>query len=127
MLSAPCPANISRPLPSATGATVAFYTHSGQRASIVAAAMVLHGNTINSIAPVLVTLVKLPNFGTGAPVALTTITMANATAAGQSVAGAAIAAPGVVLDPGDVVRATVTDAATVAGGDLYVTLGLLYS
>lgn len=95
-----------------------------QATKIRATGLVLAGNTINSAADVVVTVQKLPNFGSGAPVAINTINIPNGTTAGNAVAGSAIAVP-VDLAFGDVVVATVTTAATVAGGDGYVSLGLI--
>lgn len=103
------------------GVSANHYFHVSAPANILSLAAIVNGTTINSAADVVITFNRLRG---GATLALGTINLPTATAAGAGVSSTLAAA--VELLPEDRVQATVTTFATVAGGTAALTIGVRY-
>ncbi len=93
------------------------YVHTTQAARVRSLGVVLSGTTINTVSPVVI------EFAIVGGVSIGSITLSNGAVAGT--AATATINPPIAVPANSVISATVSNAATVAGGTGTFTLGLL--
>lgn len=120
MLSSTYTVAWGNPLLVAGGISAYYYYHVGAPVHVQTIAVVVNGTTINSAADAVVTFNRLRG---GVSSAIGTVNLPTGTAAGSG-ASSTIVSP-VELLPGDRIEAKVTTLATIAGGTVTATAGLL--